>query len=287
MRKLLSLLAVVLLCNGCGGYYIMTVPDQVTSAGGQAVPVARLQRNDFFVLAMEQPDAPLMFRVDGEGLKSCHTDELGYGAVQMDAPAEPGNYTLSVTLSDMVGEEVHKEVPLFVWDPDRPVVAVDLSAVPGEGWPASADAASALRRLAEQANIIYFTRTSRETQQAVHERFKRENFPAGPVLLWQRERWHIVRDGRFNIPRVVVEDRLVSQLPVLQGEFPNMTLGICDNQDAAQAFVDAGMRALVIGRGNLVGSNLLNRESWSDLARGALPSLLAPDAPTRKPESLP
>jgi hypothetical protein len=287
MQKMLGLLVASLLCSGCGGYYILNVPDQVASEGGQVVPVARLQRNDFFVLAMDQPGAPMTFRVNGEGLKSGKTDELGYAAVQMDAPAETGRHTLNVAMSDMTGEEIKANVPLFVWDPERPVVAVDLDAVPGEGWPESQAAAQALTRLAREANIMYFTRNSSRTQQALHERFAREGFPDGPVLLWQRERWHISREGRFGIPRVVVEQRLVSQLPVLRAEFSNMTLGICSSEAAAQAFVDAGMRALVIGRPSLVGSNLLHRESWSDLARGALPSLVAPDAPTERPQQLP
>jgi hypothetical protein len=283
MRRLLSLAALVLLCNGCGGYYIMNVPDQVASAGGQIVPVARLQRNDMFVMAVPQPGSPMRFRLNGGPLKACGTDELGYAAVQMDAPSEPGRYEMRVAMLDPSGEEIEATVPVFIWDPEKPVVAVDIEAVPAEGWIGSESAATALGRIAEQANILYFTRHDSRTQQRLHDRFDRESFPDGPILLWQRQRWHITRDGPMGMPRVTIEQRLVSQLPEIREEFPKLTLGICRSEAAAQAFVDAGMRALVIGRPTLVGSNVLHRESWEELAEGALPSLLRPEAPVERP----
>ncbi|NBB96041.1 MAG: hypothetical protein GVY16_09930 [Planctomycetes bacterium] len=284
IQRLALLSAAVLWCSGCGGYYIMNVPDQVARTDGQIVPVARLQRNDMFVMAVPQTGSPMRFRLDGGELKACGTDELGYAAVQMPAPDSPGKHQLYVAMLDPVGEEVSATVPVFVWDPSRPVVAVDLDAVPPEGWTNSSDAAAALNRIARKANVLYFTRNSARTQQRVHERFVREGYPDGPILLWQRQRWHITREGRLGIPRVVIEQRLLSQLPVLRDEFPNLTLGICRSETAAQAFVDAGMRALVIGRPGLTGSNLLHRDSWADLARGPLPSFVSPDAPTKRPQ---
>ena len=44
MPRPLPLLLAALLTQGCGGYYVLTVPDQVGPAGGDAVAVARLQR---------------------------------------------------------------------------------------------------------------------------------------------------------------------------------------------------------------------------------------------------
>ena len=288
MRSLSMLLVLLLLSScGCGGYYVLTVPDQLAPKGGAAVPVARLQRNDFFFLALPAEKQPMRFQVyrtpqiaheapDKGKERGCSTDDLGYAAVEIPMSEEPvlgrpGVYFMRVSLQDFEGEEISVTVPLYVWDPKKPVVAVDADCIPGEVFFEETEASSALQKIARTANILYLTRKNRRTQQRFHERLQQGRFPDGPILPWQRRRWHIVREGKYRIPRVVVESRLDSRLPQLVHEFAKMNLGVCGSELAGKAFIDAGMRCVIIGNFRLKSPSLIHRQSWSDLAARALP----------------
>ena len=232
MRSLSMLLVLLLLSScGCGGYYVLTVPDQLASKGGAAVPVAQLQRNDFFFLALPAKRQPMRFQIfqtpqsaqesPDKGLeRGCSTDDLGYAAVEIpmyEKPVRdrPDVYFMKVSLQDIEGEEISATVPLHVWDPSKPVVVVDADCIPGEGFLEETEASAALQKIVQTANILYLTRKNSRTQQRFHDRLQRGQFPDGPILPWQRRRWHIVREGKFRIPRVVVESRLDSRLPQL------------------------------------------------------------------------
>lgn len=287
MRTLLLLCLLAPVLGGCGGYYILTVPDQLASSEGELVPVVRMQRNDFFVLALAAKNKAMRFRIyptpdtsprgPGEGpLRSAGTDKTGYAGVHfsMSEPpvkGNPGLYYLKVALQDIEGEELSAAVPLFVWDPKKPVVAVDFDCLPKGFLTAEDPAVTALNQIADTANLVYLTRESRRTQEDAHRRIAEVGYPDGPVLLWQRKRWHIVRDGRFNLPRIIIESRLEGQLPRLVQEFPKMRYGLCNSELAAKAFVDAGLRCVVVGNAWMTGSQLLHRENWDHLARNPLP----------------
>ncbi|MCK4601950.1 MAG: hypothetical protein KAU28_05760, partial [Phycisphaerae bacterium] len=85
-------------------------------------------------------------------------------------------------------------------------------------------------------------------------------------LLWQRQRWHITRKGRFGLPRIVVESKLVSRLPHLREDFPTMLAGICNSQLAAKTFAEAGMRVIAVGSPAVKAPDVTHRKSWSELA---------------------
>jgi len=264
-RPILLLAAIVL--NGCGGHYTLTVGDHVGAIGRDAPVVARLQRNDFFVLDLAVKEALMRFRVGDGTERGAYTDKLGYAGTTVASPSAPGRYPLTVDHGDFEGEEVHAEAMMFVWDPARTVVAVDADSLP-VAWDARADhARAALKRLAEDANILYLTREALHSHAAIHNKLAAAGYPDGPVLLWQRQRWHIVRGGRYKLPRVVVESRLVSQLPELRKMFPKLSIGLCTSKIAARAFAAAGMQAVVIGRADVNVPKAIHRESWADLGR--------------------
>jgi hypothetical protein len=296
MRKiaLLIILLATVSSGGCGGYYILTVPDQLGRKNGSVVPVARLQRNDFFILALAVRDMPIRFRVypagtaprDGElprpnakcGLERISaTDENGYAAIRiptLEPPIcdRPGKYDLNVSLQDsQEGEEISAVVPVFLWDYKKSAIAVDYDCLPPETFGEEADAAAAVCKLASKANILYLTSRKAQSRESYHDRLTRGGFPDGPVLQWQRERWRVVKDKRFKY-RVVIETRLVSQLQQLTVAFPKLNVGVCRSDLAAKAFVNAGMKCIVINNQWIKGSKLEHRESWADLtAKGAGP----------------
>ena len=266
--------------GGCTGHYIVTVPDQVAPAGGECAAVVRLQRSEIAVVALPVKGALMRLRIDDGLERGAYTDKIGYAGTPLPAPNEPGRHTLHVAHMDPEGDEVFKDVPAYVWDPNRPVIAVDMDSLPRSWQGKSAVAArDALQRLAEWGSVCYLTRRSVRHHPAAHRELDRGGYPDGPVLMWQRERWHIVRESRWRV-RIVVESRLVSQLPGLRRMFPRLDMGITGSPLGAKAFSGAGMRVVVVGSAHAAGPNVIRCSSWADLAQQVIgPGVAAPDAP--------
>ena len=293
--KLFGLSLLLVVVGGCGGEYILTVPDQLSASGGDVTVVARLQRNDFFFLNLASVKAYLRYQI-GEGLeRSASTDKLGYSGVRMPMPARSGRYDLAIRYQDDDGDEVAKTVGVYAWDPARPVIAVDMDPLPRrrakvtqgrKGWwtglvkytidllpratPADAPSArAALARLAEKANILYLTRRTVANHQQCRSELSAHGYPDGPVLMWRRQRWHLV-PGRFKIPKVVVESRLVSQIGELRKTFSKMWVGVSQSSLAGKAFVEAGMTAVIVGGARLDGDKVMRIATWKELAEKGL-----------------
>ena len=213
MLRILLLAIPVVHASGCGGFYVLTVPDQVSSLKKEAVATLRLQRNDFLILTLPEERRPMRFSIcrrdeaSGElvrgGEKSAKTDDNGYAGVafQLSLPPvsdKPGRYEISVDLQDIMGEELHAQVPLFVWDPARPVVAVDFDSIPRTGLSDMEEAVAALTSLAKRANIVYLTRTQDRLRADQREWLLRDGYPDGPILLWQRKSPCLVKSNLSN-----------------------------------------------------------------------------------------
>ena len=263
---MLTLLAAT--CTGCGGYYVLTTPDQVAPLGQDAPVVIRLQLCDFLFVRTPAKNKPMRFAVRGGAERIAHTDEQGYAGAVVPVPERTGRYLMSIDLTDTEGEELSGLTSVYVWDAAMPVVVVDTDALP-IGRQGGA-AVTALGKLAAGgANIVYLTRRDPEEHYRVHDMISVGGYPPGPVLMWRRQRYRIERRSRFN-QRLVVETRLVSQLSELRRMFPLMTVGICDSTLAAEAFVEAGLEAVVIGKDKLPATGVSRKSSWSDLAAGGL-----------------
>ncbi len=259
LLRILLILSAPAVLGGCGGYYALTVPDQLAPAGEDALTVVRLQRNDFIFLPMPVHRAAMRMFVPGYPQRAAHTDEKGYGGTRVAIPAELGRYEMTVVHLDKQGEEVSATVPLYVWDAGRKTVAVDLDCLPAYSQAEADQACLALNKLAAGANIIYLTRRKVKDHAALHEQIGAIGYPDGPVLSWRRQRWRIVRGGKLGI-RIVTEPRLVSQLDGIREKFTGLEVGVCDSSLAARAFTDVGLQAVVVGDG----------ASWSDLAEQGL-----------------
>ena len=270
-NRALSLVFVIAagLLNGCGGYYILTVPDRVAATAGEAPVIARLQRNDFFVLALAEPGVPLRFALDGRGQeRAAYTDETGYAGAVLPAPEEPGRHDVVVRLCDTTGEEFRGQARLYAWAADARIVAVDLDALPAVG-PQRRAAADALTALAPDVRLAYMTRRSAAEHHELHAWLGQRGYPDGPILLWQRQRWQIVR-GRWDLPRLVIESRLVSQLGTLREEFPNLQAGGCAGWLAARGLAEAGLRVIVVGPGRVDVEPVERRANWQALGQQGL-----------------
>jgi hypothetical protein len=254
---------------GCGGQYIVTAPDQLASTRSDANVVVRLRRNDFFVLDLAMPDAVLSLQVEDMPERAAVTDELGYASTRVPCPGEAGVYSMRIRHSDLQGDEVVATTRVFVLDALKPLVAVEVEALPSAATPPASHASQALRRIAGGANILYLTREDPSEHADLHGRLSAQGYPEGPILLWQRKRLHLV-PGWWRIPKLVVESRLVSELPQLHRDFLNLRAGICASRLAAEAMSSAGLRPVLIGDRAAEVPDAVRLSSWQQLAQGGL-----------------
>ncbi len=251
--------------GGCSGEYILSVPDHVAPAGGEAPMVARLGRSEFWRLVMPAERAGIEFRVDGAAKRLAFTDEAGYASTLVPAPEAPGRYALTVRHQDTEGDVVEAEGVVFVWDAGRPAVAVDLDALPtGED---AAPAREALARLAGKANVLYMVRRSSSRQRGAHDLLAAGGYPDGPVMLWQRAGWQWGR-GWLGLPTVVRASETASPLPLLRRMFPQLRIGICTSAGAADAFTRAGLRCLMPAGPEAPSENVTRVDGWGNIHLG-------------------
>ena len=273
--RLIVSLMLSLALAGCGGQYILTVPDQVAQTGGQTVVVARLQRNDFFVLAPPIEGAALRLRVHEQGERAAYTDRLGYAGAAVPVPAQEGLYTLRIDHMDSEGDEAAATAPVYVWNAQTPVAAVDLDALDTDSAQPGEAARAALQKLAARpVRIVYLTHRRINRHAEIHRRLAELNLPDGPVLLWQREFWHIsyvpgLIPG-IKIPTVKIETRLVSQLSGLKQTLPKLQAGIAGSDAACRAFLAAGLKCITLVPTRLDDPKVARADSW-DAAVQAVP----------------
>lgn len=255
---------------GCSGEYVLTAPNHVAPVGVEAPVVVRLQRREFYRLFMSVKDAPVQFQIGDGPERAAYTDDLGYAATTLAALAKAGKYCVKITHQDRDGDILTGEATIYAWDAARPVVAVDLDSLPDAGSKAAQEASSALAAVARRANMLYMTRRPIFEHGTMHAEMTKAGFPDGPVLLWQRQYWHIRPVGRYRVPKVIVETRLVSQLTEVRKVFPRLQVGVCASDIAARAFVEAGLQCLVIGQAGAGLENVKRRQSWAELASAGI-----------------
>ncbi len=256
--------------GGCGGYYTLTAADQVAPAGERAAVLAHLARNDFFVFNLPVEKALVRFRLPGGRPHGAYTDSDGYAGVRLPLPDRAGRYDLKVSHSDHEGEEVAREVPMFVWEKDAPVLAVDLDSLP-LGWSEGKErAVAALNEVSSSGvKILYMSRRDVKDYPRVHKRLGEDGYPDGPIIAWRRKRWRLVKVNRweFTFYRVVMEDRLESPLERLGERFPNLKTGLSASKLAARAFAAAGLNSLLHQRVNYNAKGVTQIKDWSQVPR--------------------
>jgi len=267
MQRAMSYMVLAAVLGGCSGGYILTIPDQVAPAGGDAMPVIRLRRREIGRVKVPVRDALMQFRVAGGPLRGAYTDEIGYAGAVVPTPDQPGRYILSVRHVDpREGDDVEGTADVFAWAPDAKILAVDLDCLPYPGHEDAPLAAAALRGLAPNGQIVYFSRDAVRRHERLHEVLELGGYPVGPILLWQQERMHVVRKS-WRLPKIVVESRLVSQLEELRKTFPGLSVGVCDTVLSATTFSAAGMECLLVsGPSSADGVPPEKMLTWSQLA---------------------
>lgn len=238
-RLLMTLLAAALL-GGCGGGYILVAPDVAAMPGGTAPVVVRLQRREFWFHAPSQAGAAIIFHLAGEAQRCGRTDDAGYASIAIRVPAKPGRYRVLIDHQDSLGDTVSGQAEVFVLSADKPILAVDLDALPRSGGHVHA-AVAALKRLQLQAQILYTTERKAAKPAEAHDFLKGAGYPAGPVLPWRKPRfWRVGRWWKRS-------DR-PGAMEALRERLPGLLWGITSSAPAGKAFLRAGLKPLIVGR---------------------------------------
>ncbi len=299
MKRAFLQLAILLpaaLLTGCGGHYILAAGDQLSSPEGELAIVARVQHNEIrsVDVAVENQTISVRLYPFGQAKSSTQTDievparsrEFGAisntnGYVALTMPLDekpiynkPGKYDLKLSLQSPFGDQQFAVVPVYVVDKTRPLVAVDLEALPSESFfVKNAPAAKALRHIATYATIVYYASHSGATRQRIHAELLGGGYPDGAVLLWQPRRWQITRSKRFYVPTDISFQRsLDNNLPAMRKEFPNFKFAITSRYLAAQTFATAGLDVFAVTAKPFTG-DVINIPAWDTLAERVLAKL--------------
>jgi len=232
----LLLSAVVL--AGCSGEYILVAPD-VAGVPGEAAPVVvRLQRREFWFHAPPAEGVPVLFDLASQAQRAGRTDEDGYTGVAIRIPRTPGKYLIELSVQDVKGDTAAGEALVYSLDPNAPILAVDLDALPRLG-PGVKDAAHTLARLQGEAQIVYLTQGYARKPAKAHDVLSGAGYPEGPVLpwrkstWWQRRRWWGASAGEALVD--------------LKTRLPRLQWGLTSSSSAARTLTAAGLEPLVVG----------------------------------------
>ncbi|MDY7010755.1 MAG: hypothetical protein SVV80_08395 [Planctomycetota bacterium] len=252
MRRIILLLTTAIL-GGCSGEYILTAPDAAVLAGQDAPLVVRLQRRELWRYAPPQTGAAVTFQL-GEGSPQCaRTDEAGYAALSIKAPGQPGQYNVALYHQDINGDSAKGAAAIYVLAPDKPIAVVDTDSLPRSDKQV-AQAVGAIVRIQLTAQVIYVTKKYSGRPARARELLTGHGYPDGPVVPYSGTRrwWKRHRSG-------------ADAMEELHRRFPKLRWGITDDDDAAEAFANAGLKVLIIGREKVEIEDVERFGSWAEV----------------------
>lgn len=252
MRRILLIMAAMIF-GGCSGEYILTAPDVAVLSGKDAPIVVRLQRREVWLYAPPQEGSAIIFGRGDKVLRSARTDKAGYAAVSIEAPQGPGRHEFIMYHQDTQGQTAAGRVFIYVFDPDRPVAVVDIDSLPWEG-PAADQAAGALVRLRQAAQLVYVSEAPVGSFSRAHELLEDIGYPDGPVIPYSRPRWWRLRRSGD-----------ISALGELRLRLPKLQWGITADAGPAKAFSKAALKVLMVGKAKTRIKDVERFASWKDL----------------------
>jgi len=258
------LLAAGLGLGGCGGEFILSVPDTVTAMGQDAPVVVRLQQQEFWKLTPALKDALLQMWVLPDRKRAAYTGKAGYAATTVPTPEAAGRYTLTVCHQDHRGDEISRTGSVFVLDDRRAVLAVDWEAIDSDE--GARAAVEPLRRLQQAGiQIVYLSAERTRRPGEAHQWLAEHNLPDGAVISWGwRRNWY----------RKAVQ--VTGAMPIARRMLPGMLIAAGREDDFLRAAEMTGMLAVHVGTGRAkqfgeVGdwATLADRITKADTLKGA------------------
>ena len=217
MPRTSTTVLLVAMLAGCGGRYVVSVPDAVTT-GGSARVVTQLRRYEVWPITFPVEQAAVVVNVADEPHRAAHTDSDGIATFMVPAPTPVGSYRIHFRHQDARGDEASATGRCYVMDPQRLTVAVDIAAV-------ERDYEVPLHQLRSAGvQIVYVDDEVAGQTEPLRWWIVGNGLPDGPMLAW---RWRRDWLGR----RVEV----VGSLPAAKEQLPGLLMVFWNDDDLAEA----------------------------------------------------
>jgi phosphatidate phosphatase APP1 len=240
--------------------------DALTIPGRPVTLEAKVIAHRLFGIRTHARGARLEFRVDGEAIGSAVTAEEGIATFVWSPPDRVADHAIRVDLVDERREAVPATLRVFVRDPKRPSLVVDLDGTvcasngidvlfrPPSAILAADGAAEALRSLAARFDVVYLTGRDEGMCRRTLDWLELREFPSGPVLF---------RDlGLFTLSAKSHKIRILREL---RRDF-TLAAGVGDRHEDAEAYLDVGMKAILVGNEDDVPKGAIRVPTWADVA---------------------
>ncbi len=223
--------------------YLLLAMDCLATPGQETMLHVELRGGDFL---RGQPGLAVRFFRDGKLFKVAETGDDGVAAVTF-TPGAPGDYEFVVQVVPAgLSQSPPEPAPLLVAcrQPDAPLALVDLDKTVVEsgfeevllGTPKPMDhSRRVLGRLAQTRTIVYLTHRPELLGPKSKHWLADNGFPRGP-LLSSTASGFLKGSGAYKAGRIAK----------LKKTFSNLEMGIGDKISDARAYLDNGMRAIVI-----------------------------------------
>lgn len=224
--------------------------DAVTPPGRAVTLTIKLERDNLLHRDLEH--VPVVFAKGEKTLGSAKTGDDGIATLEWTPPhGDPAMHEIAVSLAP----EAKYAAPavtlrVFVRDPKRPVLVVDLDGTvcaagaidvatkDPKDLPAMAGSAEALVALSKRYDILYLTARDDGLFARSRAWLDLEGFPAAPLL---------VRDVKLTT--LSAERFKKKRLLALKQDY-NLVAGVGDRDEDGDAYLAAGMKALLVGSGS-------------------------------------
>lgn len=223
--------------------------DALVPPGRAVALTVKLERDNLAHRDLER--VAVVFAKGDAVIGRATTGEEGIATLEWTPPAaKPDTYEITVSLApDAAYEAPAVSLRVFVRDPKRPVLVVDLDGTvcaagaldvatkEPKDLPAVPGAAEALVALAKRYDVLYLTARDDGLFARSREWLDLKGFPAAPLL---------VRD--LKLTTLSAERFKRQRLLELKRDF-DLVAGVGDREDDGEAYVAAGMKALLVGEG--------------------------------------
>ena len=229
---------------------VLTAFDALARPGAVADVRAKLEHDGVVGLHPHMRGYPLAFSGPAVAGGAVLTAAEGAATVAARAPAAPGG--VARVEVRFAGSRNHRPAAatarVFAWPAAEPALVVDIDGTISDlrerdvlfadnaAIPAIAGAVDALTRLARSHRVIYLTARDESLYNKSRGWLEARGFPEGP--LFTRD-YNVFGPGRGAFKRQFLVD--------LRRRFPGVVAGVTDTPADAQAYLDAGLKAIVLG----------------------------------------
>ncbi len=235
------------------GEYVIRAEEAVFIPGQPALLLGTVQKKHSLAMRDDVRGAMVSFYVDGIYMGQAATNKYGQAFLKIRSVARPG--TTIETRTSLKGQTLSDRAPIFNWDANRTIIAVDIdetiskthysdlffAMIDNYSDPVD-NAAAVLNRLSKDYHIYYYSARPRFLHEKTHEWLRRHGFPPGPYA------------DALKFEACLQQERYKREiLTDLRSRYPNILIGIGDKDADDGAHRDNRMLSLILGRPPLFG----------------------------------